>query len=332
MTAQLFRCFQQLTLVVMVGLTTATSVSAQEIKWNFRAERGQRFVIDYTKEGEQFRDDALVVRAKSTCEIAVEILAKDAKGYTVRWTYQRVAIESPQLAANPIADQMARMVNGMVVEFRADTAGLPTELLNKQAVRDHMASGVDGLIALLAAGGRSRGATQDQIDFALRPFVAMKTMMQNLSDPQLDAMTLEEPRQLQFAAGGTYVVDKAIVYADKLANPMGGTPIEAQGQFILRRSNLSARQAIVEWEQDFDPKSTAESVLRSIPTLSQLLGEFMAGAALQMPPPAMTVTQRGRFTLDRNSGHTLSSEVTRTIAAESLKRVERRTLVLRPAR
>ena len=239
----------------------AAQVPVDEVRWDFRAEPGQRFLVTHTKEVERYKDGASIFRGKASTEFAVEVLGRDANGYAFRWTAGHIQLDDALRALTPNAEAMARMGEGMVVEFRSDLAGHPIEIVNQEALRALMASRVDQMVSETVETARRNRVPETEVSKIAAALGMAKTMFANMTPEQLSALGLDEPRQLQLASGAAYRLGQTIVRTDTFVGPFGGAPIEVEARFTLLADGLTAERATVEWEQNLDPKSTTLGVI-----------------------------------------------------------------------
>jgi hypothetical protein len=271
--------------------------------------------LELTHEREDFRDDGTVQRMASRTPITVTVLGREkGGGWQLRWRYGRTELLgdlNATLARNPLLMSMISLSDGLVLDFRTNELGTPTELIDPAAVSRFY----DDVMEALTEGLRDGGAGEPMLQ-------AIRQGVEPLRNPgTVQAMALREPSLAYLATGGSYSEERT-EYEDVLPNPLGGRPFRSRAYFVLDAIEEAAERAVIEWGQTIDPESSSAILRETLQAMAQRMGRDPRELTEQ--ELKIDISDKGRFEFDLRTGWPLLVVVERTIVMGPRKRVERR--------
>jgi hypothetical protein len=272
-------------------------------------EIGERHRLELVKENEKYVNNERKQVVRSRTLIDVEVVRKLAKGFLIRWTFGKTALESAA-AIDPWVRDLANRNEGLRLDLRTDASGAVEGLENRDAVVTHGRSIFEALMATIKAKGLPKGV-ENQLRGAMAP------VMNPLS---VEAATLSEPKLLYFPSGRSYRLRTAQPYADLLPNPLGGEPFPSQAQFRLASADRGENTAVIDWQQTIDPEKSGPILVRTFEALYKRMGRPVPP---EMSLPRVLITDEAQFIFDMRTGWPRTVSSVRTVAIGPQRTVQR---------
>lgn len=276
--------------------------------WNV----GTRYHVEHVGVREEFALEPgarASAASTTTTPIDVEVVARRAEGYTLRWTYGRPRSDAPASMPAEYADGMLGLVEGLRVEFETDASGSITRLANRAAVEAHFTERSRALLADL----RSRPAADEA------RLAHLATTLTSLRGDTLEAAYTNPARSFYLASGAALVPGERASWEDLLPNPFGGQPLPSVASIVLRDVDAAARTARVEWRRTIDPTKAGPILERSLRERARRAGQELPGEA------SLTfdaIEDAATWTYDLATGVPRDYVSTRTTTMAGVRRIE----------
>lgn len=277
------------TWALAAALAAAGPTAAEDLPVRLPDAASWTFDVERTRE--RTAPDGKVVTAKATSRTSVTWRRAGDGGRAVLRTTQAkldgASAESSELA--PLLD--------LPIELDVDETLAPQRIDNWPRVLEAL----DAVIATTVP------------DPKLVP--AARSVYADLSPEQAARLLMRDWALVSLAQGSSLSIGQPVSYQEKLANPLGGGPIDAVGTFELESYDAAAGTAVVVWRQAFDPKSAAASIAASIEGLAaRLTPEHAAEARKAMADMSIARDDHCRHEIDIPTGLALKAVCSTRIA------------------
>ncbi len=224
---------------------------------------GTRYHVELVKTREDDTGDISPTTVSSTrTPIEAEVLARRDDGYRVRWTFGRPNVAPEANMSSDLAQKIAGLVEGLVMDFDTDATGSARKLVDAQAMEAHFDEAARKLMSQMQSSKASPEDVQAVISAA-----------SNLKGPGFRDAWLQLPTRFYLPSGATLVPGDKRSYEDQLPNPFGGDPLPAQASLLLREVSKDKRDAIVEWRSSLDPVKSAPILEASMRAYAKKVGQ-----------------------------------------------------------
>lgn len=281
--------------------------------WN----TGDRFALEMQKTREDWSGDKLLHASRTVTPIAVEVRAKSAAGWIVRWTYGHTSVLEGAEKDKDFAERMASLSEGMQLDVRLTPAGFPDGLVEPEKLQRHYAGMLEEIEKGLLQKGMETHAVAELMKQTAARVLGPDFQRLALSDVELyqRCQTLElAPTKL----GARTEIES------ELENPFGGDPFPARGWYVLEALDRGSRRAVVNAALTLDPVKSRDLILAWLTEMARQSG--------QPPPqgpddlPLKELGEKSRFELDLESCVPVRIEHVRTVVIRTRKRVDRTEL------
>ena len=279
---------------------------------------GTRFDVTLVKGRLDYEGDTLVKDLESTSQIEVEVVRASGDGHVFRWTLSQ--LELPESAStNPLARDMAQIMQGAVLDLETDAYGTVQSLVNTRAVRRRIKEAFKLLRSSLISSGIHAAA----LGRVLTP------VRESMLGEGMEALLINEPRIFTAPAGGSYVLGKEQAYEELLPIPLTGELVPAEAAFQLEQVDDEANSAVLLWWQNLDPEKTAL-------VMNRYLQNMAREAGLEKPedeePLSIEIRDKARFVYDLATGIPRSVSWSRTSKVGPNQRIDWLRFEATPAR
>lgn len=270
---------------------------------------GTRYHIEFTRTREDIEAEKAPKVASSRTPVDVEVIAKRANGYTVRWTFGKPVVAAELAVGDALVERVSALVDGLKLDMLTDETGSITDLADPAAMEAHFDAGARALLAEL---GASKSLAPQDIE-KLRQAVA------GLKGPAFWASYRRFPTIFYMPSGSSLPVGEKRAYEDHLPNPFGGDPLPSQAYLQLREVRADVKEAIVEWRQTIDPTRAGPILEASIRALAKRTGQVLpTDAALSFD----AIEDAATYVYDLTTGVPKSVVVTRATSMAGVRRID----------
>lgn len=193
---------------------------------------------------ERIRQGAAPQIARSTSTTDVD-WAAGGDGGVITLRVRSAQLDGPNAAAFDTASLL-----NQAVELEVDSSLMPTRVRNWPQVRAMLDQTIDKSMPDAAVAA------------------AAKKVFADLSAEQAAQIVGREWALVTLGQGTSLKLGEPVSYQDKLPNPLGGPPIDADGTFELQAYDKAGERAVVAWKQAFDPKSAAASLGQALSAMT----------------------------------------------------------------
>ncbi len=273
-------------------------------------EAGTRFRLVLEKGRKEFDGDKPTHDGHSTSDIDVEVVRADEEGYLFRWTFTDTRL--PEAASrNPLAVRVGRIMQGLVLDLKADEYGSVQALENGAAVRRRLEEVFTAVRASAVAGGADEAAIKALLD----------PLVKSLLGEEMEHLLIHEARIFSFPSGGSFVPGEERPYEDALPLPFTGEMIPTKAAFLLRGVDGEAGTAELVWRQKLDGEKTKQAIARYLEAVAKKSG--LPGApAEEMERLSFDVEDEATFVYDLATGIPRSVHWSRTTKVASKRRID----------
>ena len=259
----------------------------------------------------QSRDtNGKVVRGGSRAPVDVEVIAAGEAGFVVRWRLGETVSDDPKAANNPVFQAMTKLTAGMKVDLEISPDGRLLGIENWKELQKTGKQIQETVLEELAEGNLPKTAIE-----ALRA----ETDKLFANRESVEASFTRHPALLVIPLGQTYDKANPAISEVDLANPFGGEPIPAVGEFLLKSHDSETGLATVTFTQKPDPKKLKRVLEKSLRDLAKRLGKNMDGVTL----PAFDMTDEAEYAVETKTGwvrrvvHTRRTQTGTSVATET---------------
>jgi len=296
----------------LASAVVARSASLEDTKpvalphdWNV----GTRYHVEHTRTREELRDGAEPATTYTTTPIDVEVIAKRADGYTLRWTFGRPKASTPDDVPAAVSDAVVGLVDGLVMDMSTDATGSIAKLADVGAMETHFANATRAALASLRS---SKAASDDQL-------AAIAATTSRMKGTALEAAYLPAPKSFYMTSGAALVLGVRRDYADRLPNPFGGEALPSVAWLELRKVDVAARRATIEWRHTIDPTKAG-------PVLEASIRAFAKRNGRELPPQAAlsfdAIEDAATYVYDLDTGIPVSVVTTRATSMAGTRQIE----------
>jgi len=229
-------------------------------------EIGPLLRLELVKGREDWEEDKLQKSSKTVTTIAVEVLAKSAAGWVMRWTFGHTSVIEGAGKDKDYAERMASLNEGMRLDVRLSRTGTVDGLADPQGLQRHYSRMLQEVEkGLLEKGMQTRVVAE-----------MMKDATERVLGPGFEHSSLVEVELMHRCLLLPLVPGKKTEYEGELPNPFGGDPFPALGTCQLDAPDLARKQAAVHFTLAIDPQKTRDLILAWMTELARRSGK---------PPP-----------------------------------------------
>ena len=186
-------------------------------------EPGPLLRLELVKGREDWDGDKLQKSSKTVTPIDVDVQAKSAAGWVVRWTFGHTSVIEGAGKDKDYAERMASLNEGMHLDVRVAPSGVIDGLADPQGLQrhySHMLQEVEK--GLLEQGLDKRVVAQ-----------MMKDSTERVLGPDFERSSLTEVELFHRCYKVPLTPGKPVDYEGELPNPFGGDPFPAVGHYQL---------------------------------------------------------------------------------------------------
>ncbi|MGE0642767.1 MAG: hypothetical protein AB7P24_03760 [Nitrospira sp.] len=187
---------------------------------------------------------------------SLEVLRADPQGYLVGWTVGATTFEVPA-PSESILRQVVGLMQGLQIQLEIDPHGAITGVRNWEALRNEMQKKLDALSANAAALQR------ENADQALMGNLRAQWDVMFSTKAQIERVCTRDAQTYFRIFGRTYTRGQHDEYQSVLDNPLGGAPLPAHTDIVLKSFEDRSRHAVLHWKQSADREQT-DRIMRSI--------------------------------------------------------------------
>ena len=231
-TKLLFFCFSLLISSISFSQNRFTDTSVTCIAF-WKNKETRVYQIKHSKE----KFDALNLKSswEGNFEAHVKIIDSTASGFTIEWVYKNFKVTgTPEYVLN----SLSAIMEGLKIIYKADEAGMFTELINWEEVRDFSISNYEKALAKNTQTKEFIGALSQ-----------IKSIFQ--SKENTEALLIKEIQLFHTPYGIEYTKNGNIIETE-LPNITGGSPFPATINMKLDKLDLQNDLTIVTLNQTID--------------------------------------------------------------------------------
>jgi hypothetical protein len=249
---------------------------------------GDTVRYEVSKSMEKRKGEEVVQKGSSTIVQTIEVREATEAGYLLKVSNGKVDIKDPRAAKDPMAREMAKLVEGLELMVEVDRDGVFGGVRNWEAVRRVMRQLTE------MTSERLRGGGIDETTLAL----LRKNMNSMFQTKQQVENTCTREIQFLFATLGIpHDKTSPTEYDVVLPNPLGGDPFSARATFTL--AELEEDRARIVFDQSI-PRDEARRVLeKTLEDLAKRLGKELPEGEF---PDSVSIDDHGEFWVDTGTG------------------------------
>ncbi len=217
---------------------------------------GDSVELIVTRVREKSLDGQSTRSGKTHTRFSLEVLRAGPKGYLVGWTVGATTFEVPA-PSESILRQVVGLMQGLQIVLQIDPRGAITGVQNWEALRNEMRKNLDALSANASASQR------ENVDQALLENLRAQWDTMLSTKAQVEQVCTRDAQTYFRILGRTYTRDQRVEYQSVLDNPLGGDPLPAQTDIVLKSFDDQSGQAVLHWTHSADREQT-ERIMRSI--------------------------------------------------------------------
>jgi hypothetical protein len=246
--------------VAAAGRDCARAEESLELpmSWNKGDVRHYELVKSRKKTGAAQR----AIDSTTHTPLVVEVLAADEEEFLIAWTLGETKFTGAA-QGNLLAQKVANMMTGMKVTMRVNREGNVQEVVNWQEIRDLVAK----FLNLMSDELKKTGMDERSV----RTITAQVSAAFSTKE-QIRERCTREAQMFFLPTGGGYSTDGR-KYEDRLPNPLGGEPIPASAEFVLKSVDRNANTATILWKQAADPAEARRILIEMAKTQAAQLGK-----------------------------------------------------------
>jgi hypothetical protein len=217
---------------------------------------GDRVEIIVTRVREKSRDGRSTRSGKTHTRFSLEVLRAGPQGYLVGWTVGETTFEVPA-PSESILRQVVGLMQGLQIQLEIDPHGAITGVRNWEALRNEMRKKLDALSDNAAASQR------ENADQALVKNLRAQWDVMFSTKAQIEQVCTRDAQTYFRILGRTYTRGEHDEYQSVLDNPLGGAPLPAHTDIVLKSFDDRSGHAVLHWRQSADREQT-DRIMRSI--------------------------------------------------------------------
>ncbi|MBX3333801.1 MAG: hypothetical protein KF876_06740 [Nitrospira sp.] len=239
--------------LVPLGVEHAAAQSVEIIPhWR----TGDRVELMVTRIREKSLDGRSTRSGKTYTRFSLEVLRAGPEGYLVGWTVGATTFEVPA-PSESILRQVVGLMQGLQVLLQIDSRGAIIGVQNWESLQNEMRKNLDALSAHASASQRGKADQALMADLRAQWDVMFSTKA------QIEQVCTRDARTYFRILGRTYTRGQHDAYQSVLDNPLGGAPLPAHTDIVLKSFDDRSRHAVLHWKQSADREQT-DRIMRSI--------------------------------------------------------------------
>jgi hypothetical protein len=277
-------------------------------------EIGPLMRLELVKGREDWEDDKLLKSSKTVTPIDVEVQAKSAAGWVMRWTFGHTSVIEGAGADKEFAERMVSLNEGMHLDVRISPAGGVDGLADPQGLQRHYARMLQEVEkGLLEKGVNTKIVAQ-----------VMQDSKERVLGPDFERSALTEVELFHRCFKVPLVPGKATEYEGQLANPFGGDPFPAVGHYQLDTPEKDAKTAAVHFTLALDPQKSRELILAWMNELATRTGKAPPQGLDDLP--LKSIDETTDYSIDLANALPAQVAHVRTTVERKHKRIDRTLL------
>jgi hypothetical protein len=294
-------------LLALAALVSAAPASAQDVTIAPRLRAGDRFSVEmvHTRKNSSRPQQNATVRST----VNVNVLSAGDDGYVIEWIPGESSIDNPAMANDPAMRSAMEVVRDVRFRLALGPDGELTGIANEAEVAPKLQAATDILMKDLA----SRLPADQREGF--------QSFMRQLLSPQALMASATRDANMFFALNGVSLAAGEKVEVDiQQPSPVGAGTIPAT--FLVEMVSATAAAASLTTTTSYDPAAVRQM---TIALIAQAGVAVPAGELEKMP--ALQIVDNARYAFDRTLGLMKQIEITRSVTAGPIQRLD--TWVLR---
>lgn len=197
---------------------------------------------------------------KTQTHFSLEVLRAGPQGYLVGWTIGATTFEIPA-PSESVLRQVVGLMQGMRIVLQIDPRGAITGVHNWEALRSEMLTNLDTLSANASV------SQPEKADQALIENLRAQWDTMFSTKAQVEQVCTRDAQIYFRVLGRTYKQHRPYKYQSFLDNPLGGDPLPAHADIVLKSFDDRSGQAVLQWNQSADREQTdriMESIVRGL--------------------------------------------------------------------
>ena len=277
-------------LLLCVFLVSTSAVAEDSVDLPLRWKVGDKLHYEIVKTRQRRQDTKITVTGATRTDLEIEVVTVDQEGYLVGWTHGETRFDDPRQAANPVVQQMGRLLKDFHILLQLDSKAVIVGVRNWKELKEKSSAILTTLTEVMKNAGMDT-ATMEKIK---APVVSMFATRKGI-----EAMCTREARMFFMVLGGSYSASEPIEYEGKLPNLLGGEPFPSRATFALKKVDRGSGQAIITWTQTLDPEQTQRILEKTLKDMAARLGgQFPQGKNLE----SLMIEDTAEFVVDLSSG------------------------------
>jgi len=213
-------------------------------------ELGPLVRLEFVKGREDWDEERLLKSSKTVTPIDVEVLAKSASGWVVRWTYGHTSVVEGAGKDRDFAERMASLNEGMQLDVRLSPSGEVQGLADPEGLKRHYSRTLPEVERALLEQGMDARIVADM----------MRDSTERVLGPDFEHSALVEVELLHRCFSLPLVPGKKQSFPGELANPLFGDPFPALGTCQVDPPDTAAQQASVHFTLAIDPDKVRAAI------------------------------------------------------------------------
>lgn len=231
-------------------------VAAQSVEIIPHWKTGDRVELIVTRVREKSLDGRSTRSGQTHTRFSLEVLRAGPEGYLVGWTVGATTFEVPT-PSESFLRQVVGLMQGLQVVLQVDSRGAITGVQNWEALRNEMRKNLDTLSVNVSASQRGKA------DQAMMENLRAQWDMMFSTRAQIEQVSTRDAHTYFRILGRTYTRGQHDAYHSELDNPLGGAPLPAHTDMVLKSFDDRSRHAVLHWKQSADREQT-DRIMRSI--------------------------------------------------------------------
>lgn len=197
---------------------------------------------------------------KTHTRFSLEVLRAGPQGYLVGWTVGTTTFEVPA-PSESVLRQVVGLMQGLQIVLQIDPRGTITGVQNWEALRSEMLTNLEALSANASV------SQPEKADQALMENLRAQWDTMFSTKAQVEQVCTRDAQIYFRVLGRTYNQDQPYEYQSFLDNPLGGDPLPAHADIVLKSFDDRSGQAVLQWNQSADREQTdriMESIVRGL--------------------------------------------------------------------
>jgi hypothetical protein len=231
-----------------------------------------------------------ITRNRARTKLDIEVIHADAERVQFRWTQSNTTVDDPQVAHDPSAQQMLRLMADWSMVVEATPEGAILDLLNWEELKEKMDRGVAAL--------RERLSKEVPDKDSLAVFDKAFSMFDNKN--AFKSACIQEVQLFLAVSGKTYSKSRALEYDSMLQLPIGnGADIPSRTVFTLRSYDPKSSEVVIRRQLSVDPKEIKQAIEKMFRDFARDSGKPEVDPKRQ---PTVSMENITEYTVDLRDG------------------------------